>query len=260
MAKNNKKCNFEKLLDESLEKYYWLGFLLADASFKKTKEIIIAISEKDKQHLLKLKDFLKIENMHYNKKTKSFKIGGRDSLIFDTITKLYNIKSNKTYFPPELGSIVEYNKIFSLIIGFIDGDGCIKHLKNRPDCNLAIKCHSSWLETLKFFLELLYKDCEFKMPGVKNNNAGYANFTISNSVVLKKIKNKAIELNIPLLKRKWDKIDLSYIGRNERAQKNKIEIIRLLEEGKRNKYICQELSIKPSALSSFIKLNNLKSE
>ena len=216
------------------------------------------MSKKDKQHLLKLKDFLNIENISYNKKTKSFRIGGRDSLIFDRITKLYDIGSNKTYCPPNLTSIKECDKIFSLIIGFIDGDGCITTLHERKDCNLRVKCHSSWLSQLKYFLEVLYKDFTFKLPSARINGCGYAEFAISNSVVLKGIKRKAISLNIPFMKRKWDKIDLNFISRNEKAQKNKIKIIHLLESGKKNKEICQELNLRPSTLSNFIKNNNLK--
>ena len=55
-----KKCNFEKLLEETNEKYYWLGFLLADGSFGKKKELKIGLSNKDKEHLIKLQNFLNI--------------------------------------------------------------------------------------------------------------------------------------------------------------------------------------------------------
>ncbi|NPV13032.1 MAG: hypothetical protein HPY57_14800 [Ignavibacteria bacterium] len=140
--------------------------------------------------------------------------GYTDVMIIQQIKK-YNIQSNKTYNPPNLDSILD-DKLFSLIIGFIDGDGSITKQFKRKDAILRIKCHSSWVFILQKFLLHLYENYNGKIPSVKINNQGYACFNITNSIILKNIKNKCLELNLPILKRKWDNIDLSRISRMEK--------------------------------------------
>ena len=69
----------------------------------------------------------------------------------------FNIKNNKTYEPMELNNY-SFNKelLFSLIIGFIDGDGCINKVYKKQDCNLRIHLHSSWLDNLIFIENFIY--------------------------------------------------------------------------------------------------------
>jgi hypothetical protein len=254
----DKKCNFSRLLEETNEKYYWLGFLLADGSFSKRKEIKIGLSIKDENHLIKLKKFLRIENIHYYKN--SVYICGKDTKIFETITKKYNISSIKTYIPPDLSSI-KNDKMFSLLIGFIDGDGCISKQYKRNDFLLRIKNHKNWQLLIDNIIDEVYHFLEIPNPPIsKIDNSGYSNMTISDTYVLKKIKSKAIQYKLPIINRKWDNIDLKYISRVEKVKMNIIEINKYLHLNKTQREISKILDITESNLSKIIKRYNLKNK
>lgn len=60
-----KKCNLEKLLLDVPETYYWIGFILADGHISKNNRLVVTLSVKDKNHLIKLQKYLEIENMQY---------------------------------------------------------------------------------------------------------------------------------------------------------------------------------------------------
>lgn len=85
-----------------------------------------------------------------------------------------------------------------------NGDGCIAN-KNKA-FSLTVKCHGSWLKNLNFFAKEINMETNAKI-----NNKGYAYFTISNIGALQELKRNAIRLNLPILERKWSKIDLEYI-------------------------------------------------
>jgi len=243
-----KKCNLTNLLKENNEKYYWLGFFLADGCFYNNR-IIIGLSKKDLSHILLLKNFLNIENIHETKN--SYNIMAMDTKIVSKIIKEFDIKSNKTYIPPNIDSIQD-DKLFSLIIGYIDGDGSITKQFKRKDTILRVKCHSSWIFILQKFLIHLYMDCDEKIPKVKINKEGYANFNITNSIVLKTIKNKCIDLKLPILKRKWDNIDLTYVSRIEQIKYNLPKITEMLKNSMKRKDIAIKLGISYYSLTQLL--------
>ena len=52
--KRETNANSRKLISETNESYYWLGFLMADGHFNKNGQIQINLAEKDLKHLQKL--------------------------------------------------------------------------------------------------------------------------------------------------------------------------------------------------------------
>lgn len=253
-----KKCNLENLLKNECDSYYWAGFILADGSISKKGELSIATSIKDVEHLKKLQKFLNIETITYSTTTNGYKyaiIRGMDTKIIRKFCKKFNTGPNKTYFPTNVDWIKNDNYMLSLIAGFIDGDGCIDNQASRNDFKLRIKCHYSWLSVLKKFISFIYKNERFKYAEPKIINSGYAHLSITNTVVLKNLKRKILLLKIPIMERKWNIINLEYVGRNEKSNILKNEVLEMLKNGKKNKEICQKLNIKPSTVSNIKKRN-----
>jgi len=52
----------------------------------------------------------------------------------------------------------------------------------------------------------------------KINTQGYATLLIGNTETNKFLKQKTLELKIPILDRKWDKIDLKFVSRNVKSK------------------------------------------
>lgn len=205
-----KKCNFEHLLDESLEKYYWLGFLLADGHFFNNR-ISITLSKKDKIHLEKLQKFLKIKTLIIKDGIyPTVKIAGMDTNIVKNICDKYKIDKNKTINPPNIFEI-NGEKLKALCLGIIDGDGSISNFSNRKTAFIRIKMHSNWLNVLNY----LFPNKTRITP------QGYAETTISDWSSVKNWKIFALSNNIPILERKWDKIDLSHLNKMEKSKMNK---------------------------------------
>lgn len=225
-----RKSNLSILLEDTPITYYWIGFLLADGNFGKLNTIKCTLSSVDKNHIKKLQTFLNIENLNFENNNSACTIKAMDTDIVPLICKKFDISNTKTYNPPKtLEHIKNRDLLLSLIIGFIDGDGCISN-KNKS-FSLTVKCHSSWIEILDFFAKKINPTSQAKI-----NNAGYAYFTISNVESLKEIKRKALEFRLPILSRKWDKIDLYYIKHKEALERNFITFERLFNKFKDFEY------------------------
>lgn len=235
--------NCVNLLSKSHESFYWLGFLFADAHFSNSNRLNIAIHNKDIDHLIKLSNFLGGVKVSKVKNHDHSKISIMHSDVIKNLCEEYSISSNKTEFPVNLSklSLVE---LFCIFVGFIDGDGSIGFQYKRKDIIIRIQCHSSWIENLK----LMYPQAKIKI-----NKQGYSLMTISNSSHIKEIKRRAIELNLPILSRKWDKIDLDFVSKYEKAKINHEKIEKLLEEGKSILDISKILSIKYTTIYMSIK-------
>lgn len=252
-AKRIGDCSF--LLDDTSEAYYWVGFCLADGHFRNGR-LLVTLSIKDLEHLKILADKLNI-TVNLTIKTQC-KLAIMHLEIIEKLCKKFDIQQVKTYNPPNISifSQIPKNLLLALFAGFIDGDGNIQMLQYRKDCNLRIKCHSSWIKILEFFRDNFLNN----NSSVKINASGYAQLICSDSVILKELKSKVLELAIPVMERKWNKINMEHIGKTELSKIRIKKVKELLVLRKSKKDIQKELGISCSGLSMLIKRNNLKNE
>lgn len=206
-----RKGNAERLLMLDNESYYWIGFILADGHISDNR-LVVTLSDVDLSHLQKLGKFLSCKVKQNFKGACSISI--MNKTVFSQICSLFEIHNDKTYNPPSLNIFqnLDNNQILSLFAGFIDGDGSIRNLHNRPDFNLQIKCHSSWYFLLEFFRKSFFSTT----GSTKINKQGYAYMSCGNTMILKQFRKKVEELNLPIMRRKWETINFDYVGRNEK--------------------------------------------
>ena len=220
---NPTKTNCDNLMNETNEAYYWLGFIMADGHFTNNNQLQIKIGEKDINHLQLLSNFLgnskrlNKPNLIMNYKT-----------IKLWLEENFKISNNKTYEPCDLTSL-DGDKLFSFIIGFIDGDGSIDKRGY-----LHIKCHSTWLNNLNLMVSFL-TDNDFNKAII--NSEGLAFISITKIKTMNDIKNKITSLSLPILKRKWDRIKEP---RKEKYEKLKNKLIVFFDNGKLPKQIIKE--------------------
>lgn len=248
-AYENKKYknNAKILLNNSLISFYWIGFILADGSIDKNKRISITLKKDDKEHLEKFKTYVNAKTLRVNKISCSTSI--QDCKYIPKLCEIFDIKANKTIYPPNLDIFknMEKNKLLSLIIGFIDGDGRICNQTNRKDFVLQVKNHRNWEDILDFFNKNIDNKSHTKI-----NNCGYAAFNVTNTLKLKELKRFAIENNLPILKRKWDVIDLNFFSRTEIAERRKNDIKLLYKQGYRINEISKKLNLKYGCVYAII--------
>lgn len=247
--KSIKLSDLSILLKECNESYYWIGFLLADGNFTKGR-LKLTLAIKDEDHLRSFAKYINYKGS-FNKKESHISVSAMDIDIVNKICKKFDIKQNKTYNPTNM--LLKNNELYySLIAGFIDGDGCIKRQNKRKDFSLTIKLHSSW----KSFLNQINNIISIKNT-TKINNCGYASFSLSNTTELKKLKNNIIKCNIPIMKRKWDIIDLNFVSRYEVSDKLKNDIIDLLNNNKSINEMSKLLNKKYTTIYNCIKRNKI---
>jgi len=212
---SNKSFDLKRLLDGSNESLYWIGFILADGHISKSNTIQINLHKKDYQHLNRLITYLDSKtNILIKENIVRCVLTDVPSVL--CLKKMFNWSSNKTKNPVEIPNLND-NQLFSLIIGFIDGDGSIESKR------LAVKCDKSWENILmRFYTHLTGEQKKFNYVG------NCSIFYILKKAILRNIKNKSISLNLPIMKRKWDKIDTNKILKFE---KSKI-VLKSLMDGK----------------------------
>ncbi len=254
---HNEYCKSECgiLLQESLEAYYWIGFILADGHISNQFRLIVTLAIVDIEHLRKLADFLSVENIRTEKNTQ-VTIAVQDKLWLKKVKEKFDIKNDKTYYPPNLDWIIDDNLFLAMLVGYIDGDGCIKHQTNRKDTSISIHIHSSWLP----FLEMIKRRIEtifvYSTGKPIIGKDGYARYTISNFPLLKQLKVFTVDNNLPILERKWSRIDLSYISRKEIYRDRIIRIKELHSKGFSSIEISKILGF---SVNTIMSRNNMKS-
>lgn len=236
----------EVLNDGSLISGYWLGFLFADGHFQENNRIVVGLSTKDIDHLQKLVEYTETGRIRTYKKNKYETCwwAVMNQKVVGEIRTKYSILSNKTEYPPDLSSLCgEFKKAFA--VGFIDGDGSIGYQSGRQDCILRIKCHSSWKDNLEFIYE----------RPTSINAEGYATLNISDNEILREYKRFVLDKNLPVLERKWDKINVDVESRYVGSKKRIENILYLKSLGMRNTDIAYQLSVTDPYVHTVLKGN-----
>jgi len=232
------------LLDGSPSALYWIGFILADGHITPKWRLRLALASKDAEHVETFARFIKCPNVKY--RSISTSVAAQDDDSIQRLCQEFAIVSDKTRNPPKIEH-VGGDALLSLIIGYIDGDGSIKHLSGRKDFHIAMKCHSSWLKIYEFFETQLYRLLGVEPPQKtmsRINREGYAVLCLSNSILLKRLKRKALDLGLPILERKWNNIDLNFVGRKEIAHERRNTVVHLYrQEGLKPKEIAIRLNL-----------------
>lgn len=239
--RKNKCSDLSVLLDETPEAYYWMGFLLADGHFSGGR-LVLGLSNKDRQHLDKFCKFIKYKGkVRENKTLGKSTVSAMDKNIVEKICEKFDIKHDKTVNPPNSLSWIPEELLYCLFAGFIDGDGNISKFSKRNDCFIRIKIHSSWLKILN---ELAPLFCENKVASL--NKDGYAELFLTGFEYVKRLKRIFIEKNLPIMDRKWEKIDLNLKTKYEIKRERDEEIPKLLKQG-----------LKVKEISSFLGVNEI---
>jgi len=240
--KYKRLSNLAVLLEENPLAYYWMGFLMADGHFDKSKRIKFVLSQKDEHQVMRLASFVgftgKIQRHKY--------YAGFSCQNVDIVPKLcakFGIVSNKTEHPCKL-DFAEDDLFLAAFIGFIDGDGCIKKVYKRKDAGIIIKCHRSWLPVLSYFNKRIQQISKTTCnSNVIVNNAGYASINWTRGLLIRWLKSQSIRMKLPVLERKWNLIDLSLTSRQDVGEQRRIKIAELLQKGFSYKDIARQIGI-----------------
>src|SRR5665647_1762785 len=112
-----------RLHDNTFIAAYWLGFLMADGSFKNNR-LVVCLNDQDKSHMRSCMDWLEITStLRHVDNVVSF--GIVDRINGPAIRERFDINNRKTYEPPRWMPYFDKDMLRAFLVGFIDGDGHI---------------------------------------------------------------------------------------------------------------------------------------
>lgn len=238
------QSNLAILLEENPISYYWMGFILADGHISNNKRLIITLAIKDKHHLKKLAQYIHWKKIIYDYRKTKCTINPQDKYYIQQLTQKFDISHRKTYYPPATFDWIQSNDLFlALFCGYIDGDGQIRHQWKRKDCCISIHIYSSWQQLLDECIKRLNTIYNTQSPLGRIGKDGYYNVNITNSVIIHALKKFAIQQQLPILQRKWQKIDTTRISKQVIAQQNANKILQLYQQNTNNTKIAQLLNV-----------------
>ena len=221
------KNNLNVLFENTNENWYWLGFIAADGNLN-NQYLNITVHPNDKDHLQILANKLNVNINFTNKGYPTIGISDTKNIKKLKIKLGQTEKGSKTYNPLNINYNISKENYLSFIIGFIDGDGCIE-VRNNKMSQLKIECHGSWFNNLVIISEFLQNNYNIPSRTIITNR-GYTLWKITSHKNGVALRNLVRNLNIPYLKRKWDKFNdsLEYTNFYKDIESN---IIKLYKEG-----------------------------
>ena len=214
------KYNNQYFSNTSVQNSYWGGFIAADGNISKNRLTICVkrddriILENFKSHIDFIGKIHDIEQIIYSNQHKFKKNQYPQSRIRFTskdfckdLNNHFNItpKKSLTLKPPNL---TDKNEILSYIIGYIDGDGCITTFttKRQPNSYHTHLYIISTKEVLEWINNVLSNTGTITSISTNTYKLRYSGKKCRD--IIKLLKDFAIENNLPILSRKWDKINL----------------------------------------------------
>lgn len=199
-----RKGNLERLLNGTIESFYWLGFYAADGYISKNGHFML--SQSTPEHLYKLASFLETEvkqikqSKKYSKSNIAYRVAIYDKNIGIQIRKMFNITGKKTYDGISLDFIGSEQKATSFLIGYLDGDGC------RTKSCIVCECHKSWLDVFKDLLDRLpfelASECVICLEYKKSHKDTFARLRLR-AKAIRFLKDFISENNLPAMQKKW---------------------------------------------------------
>lgn len=190
--------------DESLQTFYWVGFLLADGSFYNESEFEFGLKDSDKYVLEEFSKYIGyIGDIKHRESTNSNRIYFSNSLSIPKFMEKYGFQFNKTYNPNSFDCFKKYTKeqLLSLLIGIIDGDGSISNNGSDYTNQIIITSHKVWKPFYKDLFE--YLEIEWHCTD-KENKA--LSIRICKREYCLMLKRFILNNNLFYLQRKWNKI------------------------------------------------------
>lgn len=261
-GESKRMAETKSLLEDSIDAYYWVGFLMADGHIGANNRIRLTLSDKDEQHLIKFNSFVN-GSIPISRTRETFvTVSMMDNDYLPKLREKFNIDSRKTYNPCNIKGIDNDSLFLALVVGFIDGDGCIKKLHRRKDSSICIKIHANWIDNLNYMSSRIYNIFNLgESQKATITNSGYAYINFSNHKVVHALKRFVdSELSDVVLRRKWDLIDLSAGLRYDISSERKNRTKEMLSQGLSVSQIANVLGVSVSRISNIKKEFLVKGE
>ena len=193
---------------------YWMGFLMADGHFSANR-MTVTIAAKDEGHIRKLAIWLgPAFRVRFQRGGSIVGLSCQEPAVVTLIRERFDLHSRKTYVPPMFLPYDDDRLLTAWLIGFVDGDGRISKQSGRRRGALAsVVSHMAWMPLLRSVSTRLGVGTITTRSGGVGGHGTYAALTISAHSQLVRLKGFAKAERLPVLDRKWDRVDETFIPR-----------------------------------------------
>lgn len=207
------------------EKAYWLGFLYADGNISRDQhKIEMNLSIKDVDHMIKFKEFLKLENeirirKNYGRGDLQCRLSFRNSRIWNNLNDKGCVPCKSLILTfPDISIFSNKNLVYDFIRGYVDGDGCLYICKTRNtiDTEVSLVGTENFLNGVKQFLGI---NGSIRNKSTRNytNRAYQLRYSTANA---RKVARLLYENSTIYLDRKYNKF-LEFCQIEENSSKRK---------------------------------------
>lgn len=229
--------NYFKVIDTE-EKAYWLGFLYADGCVHDRGLISIALQERDKDHLLLLKQCLGANTVElsYSPKTKSYSLSICSVNMANDLINLGCIpnKSLTLEFPTE-ERLPKY-LLHHFMRGYFDGDGCIYSPSDKSKGIFSVLGTHNFLNSYeKYLLDGIGRKSPTKRQHKDSWNKNTDQIAYGGRQQINKISHFLYKDATIYLKRKRNKFNLLLPSWDETDSNPKITRVELSEDHAKSK-------------------------
>jgi len=198
--------DLSKLLDGTLESFYWLGYLAADGYIHESGHLMFSQGELDKASVYQFAEYVKSTVYEYNEvggyndKTRLvYRVAVLDDVIGKQIRDMWGLQpgDKKTYKAITYSFLETKEQCQAFLVGFFDGDGSLKKTGHAG----KIEVYSTWLDILTYLMQ----KCEFACVP-KINKRGYADVYI-NKIYMPTLYQFCKDNQIKPNTRKWSLLD-----------------------------------------------------
>lgn len=225
------KFNENFFENDSEDVFYIAGFIAADGSIN-NNYLQITLAEKDKDHLVKIRNTMGSEHIisespttikRYNKIYRSNRLSiGSNKMVSDL--RRFNIVPNKTkiYTFPEF--LINHPFVHHFMRGYCDGDGCWRvYTPNGGHQTACCKVRGT-LAFLQTYMEILRKNCDIDIFNKHVGfNGGIGSLEFGGNNICKKISDFLYKDATIYLDRKYNiakRIKIFGRARNKKREKN----------------------------------------
>lgn len=209
--------SLERLLEDSPTAAYWIGFLMADGHFS-DRRLSLRVGVSDLDHVRTFAAWLGPGfRVSVERNGTIASLSCQQPASVAALRARFDLSSRKTYEPPSRLPYASDELLAAWLIGLIDGDGTIKVQVGRRGAFASVVAHASWLPLFELVTEQLGLGRVGTRRGGEKNLGTYAALSISAHPQMVALKQFGETRRLPVLERKWAKVDETFVPRTVRA-------------------------------------------
>lgn len=265
---NQGNSTLGRLLEDTPEAFYWIGFILADGYIHPRQDSLsFGLSHRDHTQVERFAAFVGTSVSVYNTSggyssdTKVSRVDIHNVHLIPKLAHKFDLRPRKTYNPPADLCPSNPDLFIAMLVGFIDGDGCITPRPGRSP-TIMFENHESWKSIFQKWVKHLYTLGDFtsysnrvtNLPRVSRDPKKLTvRLRLTNPRLVGWLNEKRKALALPVLERKWKVIPPDLPEKAKERSRLVAHVLSLRSAGLSYSTIAKEVGISRAMVGYFVR-------